>query len=301
MRAANPARLPRLAPWEAEPHRPWSLLEIMLSPFASRLIDIYGEMLVSGFDVDSTDAVLTPEQVKKVIAWSKSMERFAQDVGMPRTLSTLRRMKFEMEGMTGNQYEGRLMHLEENLRDDLEFVSFESIPANRVEFYGKTWGDSVAASFPSATADIQEAGTCFALGRFSAAVFHVVRASEHGLKALARAAGVKGQIDMKEWGKLIKSIEEKLVNVPRWNNRKWSANASEFYSGTLADARALKDCWRNVLLHVRKRKPVTEEDAKKAIERGEDFLKRLSSRITENQRRALSKSSFGRDVYEAPE
>ena len=55
-------------------------------------------------------------------------------------------------------------------------------------------------TFPSAMEDLDEAGKCYATGRHRATVFHVIRAAEWALRALARAAGVNGQLDYKEWG-----------------------------------------------------------------------------------------------------
>jgi hypothetical protein len=119
-----------------------------------------------------------------------------------------------------------------------------------------------------------------------------VRAAEWGLKALARAAGVRGQIDFKEWGKIIRNIEEKVATVDRWHNGPSKSNALEFYRGALAEVRAINNCWRTINLHVRKGVMCDDVDAKRALDRTEEFLKRLSGRVTENQRRALNKRVF---------
>jgi hypothetical protein len=50
----------------------------------------------------------------------------------------------------------------------------------------KLFGDAVFSSFPSATDDIAEAGTCLALERSTACVMHSMRATEVALRALVR-------------------------------------------------------------------------------------------------------------------
>src|SRR5690606_20325216 len=108
--------------------------------------------------------------------------------------------------------------------------------------------------------------------RHRAAVFHIVRASEWALKALARAAGVPGQLDFKEWGKIIRGIEERIAPIDKWPAGPEKSHALAFYRGALADARALNNVWRNVNLHVKPGVTCDENDAKKAIDRGIEFM-----------------------------
>ena len=55
----------------------------------------------------------------------------------------------------------------------------------------RLFGDEVWHGFPSARADIREAGNCLATGCNTAAVFHLMRAVEWGLRALATDLGVR--------------------------------------------------------------------------------------------------------------
>ena len=52
------------------------------------------------------------------------------------------------------------------------------------------FGTEVAARFPRAIVDIEEAGKCFALGRFTACVFHLMRVVEAGLAAISRSLNI---------------------------------------------------------------------------------------------------------------
>ena len=52
------------------------------------------------------------------------------------------------------------------------------------------FGESVAVAFPSASQDIQEAMKCFACERYTATVFHLMRAAEALMRVLA---GIVGQ------------------------------------------------------------------------------------------------------------
>jgi hypothetical protein len=67
------------------------------------------------------------------------------------------------------------------------------IPPNLVEYLEqeKLFGDAVYENFPSARGDIRDAGNCLAAGLNTAAVFHLMRVVELGLRALAKKLHVK--------------------------------------------------------------------------------------------------------------
>jgi len=127
-----------------------------------------------------------------------------------------------------------------------------------------------------------------------ASIFHSVRASEHALKSLARAAGVRGKLDFKEWGGILKAINDNVVPIEKWHKGPAKSAALEFYGDALGDARVLKDWARNMWLHVRIDKRADEPQARKALERAEDFVARVATRTTENQRRPITKSQWAK-------
>lgn len=195
--------------------------------------------------------------------------------------------------VTARQALQRLNQIDEHLRHDSFGRLCYIVPdAKRDYASGRFLIDDLKASFPSASEDLIEAGRCYAFGRWRATIFHLIRAAEGGLKALARAAGVKGRIDFKEWGQVIRGIEEKVAVVDKWRRGGARANALEFYRGALADARALNNVWRTANLHVRQGILSDEDDARKAFDRTLDFLKLLATRLAEAQKRPLSKRSF---------
>ncbi len=48
------------------------------------------------------------------------------------------------------------------------------------------FGENVRTAFPSAAFDIEQAGNCLAVEANMAAIYHLLRVAEHGLRALAR-------------------------------------------------------------------------------------------------------------------
>src|SRR2546423_3799871 len=79
------------------------------------------------------------------------------------------------------------------MHDELEGNLFLHIPFAKAKLYDPTeplFGESVAKSFPSASDDVAESGKCIATDRGTAAVFHLMRVMEAGLKSLAKQLGI---------------------------------------------------------------------------------------------------------------
>ncbi|MEX2271472.1 MAG: hypothetical protein WD690_08385 [Vicinamibacterales bacterium] len=186
----------------------------------------------------------------------------------------------------------RLNQFEENLHHDGMLRFMLPIPEDRLNYFDGGLSGKFKAPFPSAVEDIDEAGKCYATGRHRAAVFHMIRAAEWALKALAKAAGVKGHVDYKEWGKIINKLEEQVALVDRWPSGPEKANALAFYRGALADARSLNNVWRTANLHAKPGVTCDQHDALKALDRGIDFMSRVATRVSESQKRPLSRRSF---------
>jgi len=131
--------------------------------------------------------------------------------------------------------------------NELRAELFFRIPRGKEPFFqrDKLFGPEVAEAFPSAAADIQHAGTSFALGLADACVFHLMRVLERGLGAIAGEVGV--DFERRNWANVINDIEAALrknaggpgVDVKR---RKVMAEAATHLY-------FVKDAWRNDVMH----------------------------------------------------
>ena len=99
------------------------------------------------------------------------------------------------------------------IQSEVNKLQFAFIPAGKVQFFEKhdLFGERVSAAFPSAQPEIQDAGNCLAADLHTAAVFHLMRAVEHGLRALARRFKVRlGQpLEYACWEHVIRAAEKK--------------------------------------------------------------------------------------------
>jgi hypothetical protein len=161
----------------------------------------------------------------------------------------------------------------------LAFIPTEkSIYCEQDELFGKT----VNKAFPSAKIEIKDAGNCLAADLNTAAIFHLMRVAEIGLRALARRLKVtikKIPLEYADWGKIIFEIEEKIkLKKPKSRGKKQS-EALEFYHGAIGEFNAFKDVWRNNVMHTRK--SYGEKEAIRVFNHVHGFMQRLAAKISE--------------------
>jgi hypothetical protein len=152
------------------------------------------------------------------------------------------------------------------------------------------WRPTLAA-FKSAEPEINDGIDCYACGHSTAAVFHMMRVAELGLRALARERQIswpKKPIEWAEWQELIGHIDSSgrsaAMLLPKGLERD---AALSFYSGAAGQFHALKDKYRNLVM--RFRASYGELEAAQAINQVKDFMNGLSLRVSEKTRRPIRK------------
>lgn len=115
----------------------------------------------------------------------------------------------------------------------------------------------VVVNFPSAIVELDEAGKCFALGRHTACVFHLMRALEVPLQALAKK--LLPDDPKPNWDPILKKISSEL-ELPHQQRR--IKGDVDFYANVASHMHAVKIAWRNRVMHVDQ---FMSEDRAKAI------------------------------------
>jgi len=154
----------------------------------------------------------------------------------------------------------------------------------------KVWS-AIAEAFPSADSELLSALRCYQFEENTACVFHLMRAAEHGLRALARERQVtfpNKPIEWAQWQNLLTEID-KRVDVQWAHSSPGPAKdaALGFYKGAVAHFHAFKDKYRNAVMHVRRQ--YDEHDALQAINQVRDFMHVLSSKIGEKTKKPIQK------------
>ena len=225
---------------------------------------------------------------KSLMAMSKECE----NLGLVATFDLISFMKSECD-RKGEDYNYN------DLQNDIETVSFSfsnelrkrfffGIADDKKDYFQKAdlFGPQVSSAFPSSAVEIQSAGSRFALEQYDACVFHLMRALEHPLRALAEDLGVpppakkpQTPLDLRTWGDVIGAI---IVAINKRPNPKTQQEAelAEFYNRAAEQFQFFKDAWRDVVMHSRN-KPYLEGETKDLIKSVEIFIRRLATRLKE--------------------
>jgi hypothetical protein len=180
-------------------------------------------------------------------------------LGLATTAATLRRMA---QSRAGKFTYGDVQQLEEELhgrlRDELEARICLMIETEKAKFFAEphlfdTKDVKVSDHFPSAIYDIEEAGKCFALDRYTACVFHLMRVMEVGLRALGASLN-DPTLDPKTnptWGRILNRGDKELAKPANDRSPEWRTKA-DFFEGAHATLRAVSIAWRNPTMHLEK-------------------------------------------------
>lgn len=153
-----------------------------------------------------------------------------------------------------------ISHLLLLVHHDLEGYAFEAVPSDRVDYYNcplNGW-EKVIERFECAF-DIEEAGKCFALGRYTASVFHLMKITERGvldLQCFLDTSDPKAH-----FGSVLQKLET-LQRKTNFNDLPPHQKAHrDFLIGILAQLHAVKDAWRNKVTHADEKIIPTDEFA----------------------------------------
>ena len=153
-------------------------------------------------------------------------------------------------------------------------------------------GAATLKAFPSAKDDIVEAGNCLAADCNTAAVFHLMRVVEWGLRAFAVHLGVKQlkksrakkratvPVAYSEWEKILDELQDRVdlrIAGMRRGTRKQADQ--EFFYPILQDIRGIRDAWRNHVMHTRR--VYEPRDADAIFSHVHRLMTTLASRISE--------------------
>jgi hypothetical protein len=171
--------------------------------------------------------------------------------------------------------------ISETIISELGGRLFVFIPQKQSEFFENEnlFGAGVSDAFPSARADIKNAGNCMAAELHDAAVFHIMRVVEYGLRALANHLQIPvsgDELEYEGWNTVINQIYKKVKDLTEsaQGTKKEKAKKREFYSGIMGEFSGFKDEWRNSIMHTRGKH--NEDEARNVYKRVSDFMYRLA-------------------------
>lgn len=289
-----------LQPWQAEPYRLWSLLEMLnFSAHAffwcgSALRSITADCLAASAGCIDGEAVfltgnnLDDKACNKALSLLPSIVITFRNIGLLITADTTEELIDDLSSVHRRSFDwltSQVQAIERLAEKELKNKLFLYIPPERAKYWPliaqpNLFGNEVANKFPSASFDIIESGQCLAASMSTASVFHLMRVMEIGLTALGKVFGVS--LAHTNWGPAIEEIESKIRNMhvnPAWKGLADVKDQQAFYAKAAAHFAITKDAWRNHAMHAREK--YTEEEAERIYVSVKAFIQKLAEKLAE--------------------
>lgn len=206
-----------------------------------RSVDEHGEIVTDKTLPDSAHAL--SDALEPLVAYLKDLGLKASAASMERVLEILRQSHSTQRILkeTMHELQGRL---EDELKGQVYF-SLTPAEAARFENWESGW-EQIFARFPAAIRDVEEMNKCFAVSRYSAAMFHALHVAEWGAIYLGDHIGVTDP--KKGWG----PTERKLRELVKGGHSNLPANLSgefEFLEQMNREIDSMVLAWRHKVDH----------------------------------------------------
>lgn len=129
---------------------------------------------------------------------------------------------------------------------------------------------AVQDKLPSVIPDVDEAAKCIALGRYTGAVFHLMRVMEVGVQEFGATLGVT-LTKQKVWQVILDQVNKQIAGMDSKepNRTRFASISSHLYNVKLA--------WRNEVMHPKA--TYTAEEAENVIQAVRGFMIDLVSAL----------------------
>lgn len=170
------------------------------------------------------------------------------------------------------------------LYSEMQSKIFVFLPEHRRKYFipVKFIPKSIDDPFPLARKELVEAGKCFAFDRYTACVFHCMRAVEVGLRAMAIALEIEKfdfPLEQADWEGIIRKIESKILKMKDMVKTAEKDDGQNFNSSAAMQFRYFKDGWRVRVAHTRE--TYDETQALRVLEHAVTFIEILAGRLKE--------------------
>jgi hypothetical protein len=245
----------------------------------------------------STEVFVTPDSYSDLKRHTTNLLEACGDIGMPVTKAAV--SEFFDELVCAEQKEGNFgfrsdscLRMKARLQASMNCFGYESglksaliLPPEMAKYYdpqSPLFGEEVHFQFPVAAYEIEEAAKCLAVGRSTAAVFHLMRVMEVGIHAVARCLGVPDPVKGadKNWGVILKRIQAARSAKGSSTQGTWNVPTDDaYFDAAHATLDAVRNAWRNTTMHVENK--YTAEEAEHILVAVRGFMMKLASRMDE--------------------
>lgn len=183
------------------------------------------------------------------------------------------RQKAEFERVS-TEMRIRFDNLSSVIHSELSERMLYAVATDKAEYCDPGWlaDTPIFSAFPKAFAEFQRAGYCYAYDECTAAVFHLMRVIDSGIRLVYESLGET--YDARNWDGIAKKIDAEITKKYSDKTVDWRTR-EPFYSGVLTDIRSIGRAHRNPALHEIERK-YSDSEAKYLIDITKAFMVHLA-------------------------
>lgn len=211
------------------------------------------------------DGPITQVQLAQIVGGLSAVAEWAEHYGLLTTLEAVKNL-IEILGTheIDNSTHDHVTLVRQCFMTDLKTRMFLPVEPRDARYYREPRRDweEVTERFPEAVLDIEEAGKCYALHRYAAAVYHCIQVQEHGLLALGQFIGVN---DPKSGFTAVANSLHRITTRKRDDLSDLERTHYAFLEQMDASVQAIKNAWRNKVSHAQGRPTLMTADFSPAI------------------------------------
>jgi len=249
-----------------------------MEKFSAEQFYEFGSRIGAGrrqFELMEKEAVISKAEWKKNPGYKllKTVKKQCESIDLKISALCIGEFFKKVKGsVSSKQLLQLLSETENSIRREMSIVSFYYMPSKQFEHYQKPelFGAKVNAKFPSIQFDMIEAGNCFAMGRGTACVFHLMRIMEVGVQEFGKKLGVP-LVNEKNWQNILDPLNKAIKSLPH------KGPGTVEMSEASANLYAVKLAWRNEVMHPNDK--YTLEEAKNLIGQVKLFMGQLATII----------------------
>lgn len=267
-----------LQPWEANPFELitwWDMEKFSAEDFFNMSAQLsalmfYAEQELKG----NVKELITGDSIKVFGGMIEDVKKECKKLGLEVSVMTANALLTTLKtpGIRFGELAPRAHELRSNIGREMQLHLFFHIPTGQAKFYDQKelFGSVVSTKFPTIQFDMVEASNCYALGRGTACVFHLMRIMEVGVQQFGTKLGVALAVE-KNWQNILDEVNKAIRSLPQKDP------ATIAMSQASANLYAVKLAWRNEVMHPND--TYTLEEAENLISQVKLFMKQLASII----------------------
>jgi hypothetical protein len=263
----------------------WDMLKLSASSFTRAIASLRHIQTFIDFNKDSAEKVLSKDNRQRAAQHIDELIQAVVIIGMPITIKSIGRLKDRLDspGITYQELGAAYLKIETRVHDELDLVSVFVLAQEKAKLFEPReplFGSDFEGKFASAGVyEVDEAAKCMALGRDTAAVFHLMRCMEIGIRTVAKSLGIPDPVKGadRNWNEMLKKI--KTAMDARFNPPTWKPGDQEIFQSAYGSLDAVRVAWRNTTMHVENKYSAEEAEHIFVATRG--FMKKLVSRMDE--------------------